>query len=77
MKDLAIFYEAFARRGWDGKQYNLEPTVETESYGISYRMEFTRNNTGALTMFRKILNLAIETATYLNVDANLIPGGKR
>lgn len=76
LKDLAIFYEAFARRGWDGKQYNLEPTVETESYGISYRMEFTRNNTGALTMFRKILNLAIETATYLNVDADLIPGWK-
>jgi len=76
LKDLAIFYEAFARRGWDGKVYNLEPTVETESYGISYRMEFTRNNTGALTMFRKILNLACEAADYLHVDADLIPGWK-
>ena len=76
LKDLAIFYEAFARRGWDGKVFNLEPTVETESYGISYRMEFTRNNTGALTMFRKILNLAVEAAEYLKVDANLIPGWK-
>ena len=74
LKDLAIFYEAFARRGWDGKVFNLEPTVETEAYGISYRMEYTRNNTGALTLFRKILNCAIEAAEYLNVDANLIPG---
>ncbi|MDR1783448.1 MAG: hypothetical protein LBR13_04230 [Dysgonamonadaceae bacterium] len=68
LKDLAIFYEAFARRGWDGKFYNLEPTVETESYGISYRMEYTRNNTGSITVFRKILNLAAEAADYLKTD---------
>jgi hypothetical protein len=74
LRDLAIFYEAFARRGWDGKVFNLEPTVETEGYGISYRMEYTRNNTGAITMFRKILNLAVEAAEYLHVDAELIPG---
>jgi len=74
LKDLAIFYEAFARRGWDGKVFNLEPTVETEAYGISYRMEYTRNNTGALTMFRWTLNAAIEAAQYLNIDADLIPG---
>jgi hypothetical protein len=76
IKDLAIFYEAFARKGWDGKFYNLEPTVETESYGISYRMEYTRNNTGALTLFRKILNLAAEAADYLHVDADLAEGWK-
>ena len=74
LKDLAIFYEAFARRGWDGKVFNLEPTVETEAYGISYQMRYTRNNTGALTMFRWTLNTAIEAAQYLNVDADLIPG---
>lgn len=74
LKDLAIFYEAFARRGWDGKVFNLEPTVETESYGVSYRMKYTRNNTGALTMFRKILNCAIEAAEYLGTDTDLIPG---
>ena len=74
LKDLAIFYEAFARRGWDGKVFNLEPTVETESYGISYQMKFTRNNTGALAVFRKILNCAIEAAQYLDADADLIPG---
>jgi hypothetical protein len=74
LKDLAIFYEAFARRGWDGKVFNLEPTVETESYGISYQMRYTRNNTGALTVFRWTLNTAIEAAQYLGVDADLIPG---
>lgn len=30
LKDLAVFYEAFARRGWDGKQFNLEPVVESD-----------------------------------------------
>jgi len=74
LKDLAIFYEAFARRGWDGKQFNLEPTVETEGYGISYQMKYTRNNTGAITLFRKMLQLAAEAAEYLNVDKDLIPG---
>ena len=76
LKDMAIFYEAFARRGWDGKVYNLEPTVETESYGISYRMEYTRNNTGSLALFRKILNLAVEASEHLKVDASLRAGWK-
>jgi len=74
LKDLAIFYEAFARRGWDGKQFNLEPTVETESYGISYRLEYTRNATGSLAVFRKTLQCAAESAQYLGLDADLIPG---
>jgi hypothetical protein len=74
LRDLAIFYEAFARRGWDGKQYNLEPTVETEGYGISYQMRYTRNNTGAITLFRKILHLAAEAAKYLSKDNDLISG---
>ncbi len=74
LRDLAVFYEAFARRGWDGKQFNLEPTVETESYGISYRLEYTRNNTGALTLFRWTLNTAIQAAGLLGADADLIPG---
>jgi hypothetical protein len=76
LKDLAIFYEAFARRGWDGKVFNLEPAVQTESYGISYRMRFTRNDTGALALFRKILTCAAEAAEYLQVDAGLIAGWK-
>ncbi|GHU65805.1 hypothetical protein FACS1894184_02320 [Clostridia bacterium] len=74
LRDLAIFYEAFARRGWDGKVFNLEPTVETESYGISYRMEYTRNNTGALTLFRWTLKTAAEAAWMLGEDSDLIPG---
>lgn len=76
LKDLAIFYEAFARRGWDGKQFNLEPTVETESYGISYRLEYTRNATGSLALFRKTLLCAAEAAAYLGVDGDCISGWK-
>ncbi len=74
LRDLAIFYEAFARRGWDGRQYNLEPTVETESYGVSYRLKYTRNCTGTIVMFRWVLNRACEAAEYLGVDTELIPG---
>ncbi len=74
LKDLAIFYEAFARRGWDGKQFNLSPTVETESYGISYQLKYTRNNPGALTLFRWVLKAASEAANHLGADADLIPG---
>ena len=74
LRDLAIFYEAFARRGWDGKVFNLEPTVETESYGISYELEYTRNNTGALAMFRWVLKTAATAAEYLGTDEALTDG---
>ena len=74
LKDLAVFYEAFARRGWDGKQFNLEPVVETESYGISYQLKYTRNTTGALSMFKWTLKTAAEAAEYLGVDAQAAAG---
>ncbi len=74
LRDLAIFYEAFARRGWDGKQFNLEPVVETESYGISYKLKYTRNTTGALAMFKWTLKTAAEAAKLLGVDAEKAAG---
>ncbi len=74
LRELAVFYEAFARRGWDGQYYHLLPTVETESYGISYHLEFAKDTTGAIAMFRKILSLAAEAAEYLGEDADKIPG---
>jgi len=73
-RDLAIFYEAFARRNYDGRHYNLIPVVETENWGISFQFTHTKNTTAAITMFRKILNCAIEAATLLGVDADKIPG---
>jgi hypothetical protein len=74
IRELAIFYEAFARRGWDGKYYHLEPTVETESYGISYQNEFAKDTTGAIAMFHYILKTAAGAAEYLKQDADLISG---
>jgi hypothetical protein len=74
IRDLAIFYEAFARRGYDGKVYNLSPVVETENWGISYGLKFATNTTAAITMVRKILNCAIEGATLLGVDRDRIGG---
>jgi hypothetical protein len=74
LRELAIFYEAFARRGWDGQYYHLEPTVETESYGISYRNEFAKDTTGAIAMFRFILKTAADTAEALKQDADRIAG---
>lgn len=76
LRELAIFYEAFARRGWDGSYYHLLPTVETESYGIAYQLKYSRDTTGAIAMFRAVLNLACQAAGLLEVDGDLIPGWK-
>ena len=76
IRDLAIFYEAFARRGYDTKVYNLSPVVETENWGISYGLKYTTNTTAAITMVRKILNCAIEGAVYLGMDQDRIDGWK-
>lgn len=48
--------------------------VETESYGVSYRLEYTRNTTGALAMFRWELNAAAKAAELLGVDEDLRRG---
>ena len=76
LRELAIFYDAFARRGWDGNYYHLLPTVETESYGIAYQLKYSRDTTGAIAMFRAILNLACQAADFLGVDGDLIPKWK-
>lgn len=76
LRELAVFYEAFARRGWEGNYFHLLPTVETESYGIAYRLKYSWDATGAIAIFRKILNLAREAAGQLDVDEDLIPGWK-
>ncbi len=76
IRDLAIFYEAFARRGYDGKAYNLSPVVETENWGISYGLKFATNTTAAITMVRKILRCAIEGADLMGVDGDKIAGWK-
>lgn len=68
MRELAIFYDAYARRNDDGRYFNIEPAVETENWGISYRMEYTRNPTCALAMFRFVLERAAQAAEYLGVD---------
>ena len=67
-------FQAFARRGWDGRQFNLEPVVETESYGISYQLKYTRNTTGALSMFKWTLRTAAKAAEYLGEDPDKISG---
>lgn len=74
VRDLATFFEAFARRNYDGTHYNLLPVVETENWGISYRLEHARNTTAAIAMFRKILTCAIEGAELLGQDADRVPG---
>ncbi len=74
LRELAIFYEAFARRGWDGEHYHLYPTVETESYGISYGLEFAKDTTGAIAMFRKVLMSAADAGEYLGLDEDKVPG---
>ena len=73
-RDLAIFYEAFARRNYDCKYFNLIPVVESENWGISYQFKYANNTTAALSVFRKILNCAIEGAEVLHVAQDRIEG---
>ncbi len=74
MRELAIFFEAFARRGWDGTYYHLSPVVEPENWGISYQLKYATDTTAALSMFRKTFRCAIEGAQLLGRDADKIPG---
>ncbi len=74
LRELASFFEAFARRGWDGTYYHLSPVVEPENWGISYKLTYATDTTAALCMFKKIFQCAIEAASLLGCDADKIPG---
>jgi hypothetical protein len=70
MKELTLFYAAYAKKGDDG-YYHVIPSVQEESWGIY--PEFSRNKDviSSLCMFRWALTRAADAAGLLGVDADL------
>jgi hypothetical protein len=70
MREMAIFYAAYANKGQDG-YYHVIPSMEPERWG--YYAEFARNKDviSSLCMFRWGLVRAAEAAELLGVDAEM------
>jgi hypothetical protein len=68
MREMALFYEAYAKPGTDG-YYHIIPSMEEERWG--FYPEFARNKdvTSSLCMFRWGLTKAADAAELLGVDA--------
>jgi hypothetical protein len=70
MREMALFYAAYAKKGDDG-YYHVIPSMEEERWGVY--PEFSRNKDviSSLCMFRWGLTRAAEAAELLGVDADL------
>jgi len=70
MREMAIFYAAYAKKGDDGF-YHIIPCMDPESWG--FWAEFSRNKDviGSLCMFKWALNRAADASEVLGVDADL------
>ncbi len=70
MKEMALFYAAYAKRGSDN-YYHIIPSMQEEYWGIY--PEFSRNKDviSSLCMFRWALTRAADAAELLGVDADL------
>ncbi len=70
MKQMALFYAAYARRGADG-YYHVIPCMEEERWG--FYPEFSRNKDviSSVCLFRWGLTRAADAAELLGVDAGL------
>jgi len=70
LKEMALFYAAYAKKGADG-YYHVIPSMEEERWGIY--PEFSRNKDviSSLCMFRWGLSRAADAADILGIDAEL------
>ncbi|HZF00352.1 MAG TPA: hypothetical protein VE344_00475 [Methylomirabilota bacterium] len=70
MKQMALFYAAYAKKGADG-YYHVTPSVQEESWGIYPQFSHTKDVISSLCMFRWGLTRAADAAEVLGVDAGL------
>ncbi|MDB5409709.1 MAG: hypothetical protein JWL84_4621 [Rhodospirillales bacterium] len=70
MREMALFYAAYAKKGSDG-YYHVIPSMEEERWGVY--PEFSRNKdvVSSLCMFRWGLTRAADAAEILGVDVDL------
>lgn len=72
MREMAIFYAAYAKKGDDG-YYHVIPSMEPERWGYNYRLAKNKDVLSSLTMMKWALNRAAEASELLGVDADLRP----
>ncbi len=70
MKEMALFYAAFAKKGPDG-YYHIAPCMEPERSGIYPKFSRNTDIVASLCMFRWALIRAADAADLLKVDADL------
>lgn len=70
LREMAIFYAAYAHKGADG-YYHVIPSMEEERWGWYPNLSRNRDVTSSLCMFRWALTKAAEAAEMLGVDAEL------
>jgi hypothetical protein len=70
MREMALFYAAYAKMGEDGK-YHIIPSMEPEKWGWYGGLARNKDVISSLCMFRWALNRAAEAAEILGVDADL------
>jgi hypothetical protein len=70
MKQMALFYAAYAKKGSDG-YYHIIPCMEEERWGIYPEFSHNKDVVSSLCLFRWGLTRAAEAAELLGVDADL------
>jgi hypothetical protein len=70
LKQMAIFYAAYAKKGEDG-YYHVIPSMEEERWGFYPEFSHNKDVTSSLCMFRWGLTKAADAAELLDVDADL------
>jgi hypothetical protein len=70
LRDTAIFYANYARKGADGC-YHFIPSMEAEAWGIFPEFKRAKDCISALCMARWTFDRAVEASELLGVDANL------
>jgi hypothetical protein len=70
MKQMALFYAAYAKKGEDS-YYHIIPSMEEERWGIYPEFSHNKDVISSLCMFRWGLTRAADAAELLGVDAEL------
>ena len=70
LKEMAIFYAAYAKKGSDG-YYHIIPSMDPEKWGWYAGLTMNKDVISSLCMFKWALNRAAEASEILNVDKEL------
>jgi hypothetical protein len=70
MKEMALFYAAYTKKGDDG-YFHIIPSMEEERWGIYPEFSHNKDVVSSLCMFRWALTRAADGAELLGVDADL------